>query len=241
MKQLTSRRFSGLASLLFFIITSISLQAQVGINNTDPKTTLDVNGALSLSEGSAIALSDGTNNDIILTAPLHSMYRITGPTLDFELTGIVPVSGSDGQIVNLQNTTSQNMIIKHETGSIAENRIYIPGEKDLYLRGRYTNISLQYSATLSRWVLQNKLNHVETWHYGPDNISPGANTYTATIPGATLVSSASVNFQGNIAAADAANLVIEFIDTRAGQVVFRINNLGLLVSNVTFNVTINKI
>lgn len=229
-------------SCIVLVFLCSNVYAQVGIGTTDPKSTLDVDGAISLREGSALTFSNGTNNNISLGSSVYSMYRITGPTADFSLTGIVPVSGSDGQVVILQNTTDFDLTLKHDNSSSSVvNRIYIPGERDFYLKGKYTTTTLHYSKSLSRWVLQNQLNHIETWYYGPDDIDPGYNTFTAIIPEATYASSVSVNFVGNINSNDAADLIIEFIEAQDGQVVFRILNNDAIVTDVTFAITINKI
>ena len=228
-------------SFLFCILLSFTTVAQVGIGTTDPKTTLDVDGALSLREGTALSLANGTNDGFSLGSPVYSMYRIIGPTSDFNITGIVPVTSADGQIVVLQNTTSEDMTIIHDGAATASNGIYISGEKDLFLTGRYTTISLQYNSSLSRWILKDKLNHIETWYHGPVTIDPGYNTYTAIIPDATTGSSASVNFAGTINSSDAEDLIIEYIETQAGQVIFRIYNDDAAVTNVTFALTLNKI
>ncbi|MDC8000602.1 hypothetical protein POV26_06115 [Aequorivita todarodis] len=226
----------------FLSLFSFTGFAQVGIGTTDPKTTLDVNGSLSLRQRAAqLTLGSGNNNNINLGASPYSFYRIAGGGSTFSITGIIPVAGADGQIVILQNTTNRDMTIVHDNISTAANRIYVPGEKNLLVRGRYSTITLQYSLSLQRWVLMDKMNHIETWYHGPVTVNSGYNTYTAIIPEATNGSSASVNFVGNINNADAADLYIEFIETRAGQVVFRIYNDDNNVTGVTFAITINKI
>jgi hypothetical protein len=242
MKHVTSQRFNGLTPLLMVLIISISLQAQVGIGTTDPKTMLDVNGAISLREGPALSLMNGINNDISLGSSVYSMYRIIGPTADFSITGIVPVASVDGQVIVLQNTTDYDITIKHNyAGSAAANRIYAPGERDYYLTGKYTTLTFHYSKTLACWVLENQLNHIETWYHGPVTVANGYNTYTAIIPEATFASSVSVNFMGNIDSTAAQSLIIEFIESRNGEVLFRILNNSSALSGVTFNITINKI
>lgn len=128
--------------------------AQVGIGNVDPKTALDVTGALSLRQGSALALVNGVNNNANLGTTPSSFYRITGPTAAFSLSGIIPVTTSDGQIVTLENTTAFNFTIAHETAtSTAANRIYCPGGTDLILSGQYSTVSLSYNATQARWIV----------------------------------------------------------------------------------------
>ncbi len=128
---------------------------QVGIATSDPKTTLDVNGALSLRENTALNLSNGANNDISLGAIAYSLYRITGPTAAFTISGIVPVTGSDGQLVTFENTTAQTMTLVHDAVSTAANRIYCPGAKNFIIVGQYSTVTLQYNKTQSRWVLTN--------------------------------------------------------------------------------------
>ncbi len=232
----------GILALSFSIFISIALNAQVGIGTTDPKTALDVNGALSLSEGTPLTLSNGNNNNISLGISPYSLYRITGPGTSFNITGIVPTTNANGQIVVLQNTTTQIMTLIHNNNSTAANRIYIPGEKDLTVRGRYASITLQYNAALNRWVLLDKLNHLETWYLFPLTINPGLNVYTATLPGATSGSSFSVNFTGPINPAIAANLLIEYTESQTGALLFRIRNTSLsTIINGQVAITVNKI
>ncbi len=221
---------------------SFNVFAQVGIGTTDPKTTLDINGALSLREGAALSLGDNNNNNINLGVTVYSFYRITGSNNAFSIDGIVPVANADGQILVLQNTRGGSMTVKHESLSSTDvNRIYIPGEKDFLLPGKFTTITLQYNDLLGRWVLQNKLNSIETW-YHTQNIVSGYNTCTATIPQATIGSSVSVNFLGPIDSSISNHFFMEYIEAKAGQVVFRIyNDSGNTYNNINFAITINKI
>lgn len=144
--------------LCILVLLSYTGTAQVGIGTTDPKTTLDVNGALSLREGPDLSLSNGNNTNINLGNPAFSHYRIVGPTAPFEIrTLYVPTPGvlADGQILTLINTTDQPMTIAHNIGSAGnpQRRIYCPGEKDFVLAGRYSSITLQYNTTDSRWYV----------------------------------------------------------------------------------------
>ncbi len=232
-----------LALLCCSLYTILPAIAQVGINTTTPKTTLDINGGISLREGPALVLSNGANSNISLGTTPYSFYRITGPTAAFSISGIVPVIGADGQIVILQNTTSQSMTITNNSTSVAANRIYVSGDKDLLLRGIYTTVTLQYSASLSKWVLLDKMNHIETWYLTSATIAASsATTFTATIPNLSALSSASVNFVGTINTTAAASLYIQYVEAQSGQVVFRINNTATsAVNNVTFAITVNKI
>lgn len=134
------------------LFTSV-MNAQVGIGNTDPKTALDVSGALSLRQGTAINLANGANNNISLGANPSSFYRISGPTAAFSISGLVPITAVDGQIVTLENTTAQNFTITHDATSTAANRIYCPGAGDLALSGQYSTVTLIYNVSQTRWIV----------------------------------------------------------------------------------------
>lgn len=137
---------------LLLLLTSLSF-AQVGIGNVDPKTTLDVNGAISLRDGAALNLNNGNNNNVSLGATPNSFYRITGPTANFNLSGIVPATNSNGQIVTIENTTAQNFSIIHDASSTAANRIYCPGATNLNLSGQFSTVTLSYNSTQLRWIV----------------------------------------------------------------------------------------
>lgn len=85
-------------------ITALSLStiaySQVGINTSDPKATLDINGSLANRESSVSIAS----NAVTIT-PNMSQYRITGTaTADFTIT--VGAASIDGQrLVIFNNTT----------------------------------------------------------------------------------------------------------------------------------------
>jgi len=140
-----------IALLLFFIMNAAT--AQIGIGTTSPTTTLDTNGAISLREASPLTLANGANSNVSLGTTAYSFYRITGPTGAFSLNGLVPVTTADGQIVTLENTTSQTFTINHDVTSTAANRIYCPGATDLVLSGQYASVTLSYNKTQSRWIV----------------------------------------------------------------------------------------
>ncbi len=243
MKNIYTQKVGSFLFFCFLSFFSFNGFAQVGIGTTEPKTALDVNGALSLREGAAINTTGnpGNLNNISLGTTPYSFYRITSTsTSNFDLTGIIPVAGADGQMVTLINTRAGAMTIRHNSNSSTNaNRIYVPGEKDLQLRGRYTAITLQYSKEFQRWVLLNKLNHIETWRFSKSFVS-GTQTYIEIIPQATAESSVNVNF-GNIASNRRNNLYIEYVESQDGQVVYRVRNTRGSSISGDIIVTINKI
>lgn len=168
-------------TLFMLACFNYSVTAQVGIGTTDPKTTLDVSGSVSLREGTALALSNGANNDISLGATTHSFYRITGPTNSYSISGIVPETGADGQTLTIENTVDSDLILIHDATSTAANRIYCPGEKDFLITGRFATVTLQYNKTQSRWVIINYANN----HYGNNIQSVILPTGTQNVTGST--------------------------------------------------------
>ena len=215
-----------LSAILLCSFTKAS--AQVGIENTNPKTSLDLNGAISLSGSSQLNLVDGNNNNINLDASPYSLYQIAGPTALFYVTGITPLSGTDGQQVVIQNSTSQIMYIAHEnSSSTAANRIFIAGERDLMLRGRHSSVTLQYNTIQSRWIVLNKYMNVETYYTNVITALDGfKTTYTLIAPSVTANSGVNVSLVNNHGLPDAEkyNIIVEYVEAQDGIVVFRINN-----------------
>lgn len=150
----------------FLSLFTFTVFAQVGIGTTDPKSSLDINGALSLREGPALSIGNGIN--INLGTTIYSQYRITEPTADFSvLTFLTPngVSSADGQLLTLINTTVYRMTIVHDRGSNSnpQRRIYCPSGYDLVLEGQNSTVTLQYNITLQRWVV---VSYVDLGGYG---------------------------------------------------------------------------
>jgi len=138
----------GLFIFSFFYSTNY---AQVGIGTTDPKTTLDVNGALSLRDGPLLTLDASTTNSIDLDASPYSSYRVTS-TGDFGIRRIRAVMSSDGQLVTFTNITNFQMTLRDEAVS-GSRKIFCPNGDDLVLNGIYTSATLQYNDTLGGWVV----------------------------------------------------------------------------------------
>ena len=62
--------------VLISLVFTFTINAQVGIGNDNPITTLDVNGAIGLREGGTLDLATGNNDNINLGTPAYSVYRI---------------------------------------------------------------------------------------------------------------------------------------------------------------------
>ncbi|HLP51497.1 MAG TPA: hypothetical protein VK154_11470, partial [Chitinophagales bacterium] len=151
---------------------TISANAQnVGIGTNDPKSKLDINGGLSLREGPVLTLvnggaSGGANDNITLpdiTAGVKAgFYRIAGPTAAFSVFGIVPLSGADGQLVTLVNTTNNPMTIKNNASSVAANSFKTLTGSDMISVSGNSSVTIQYNKTESRWYVTGSQNYVVT-------------------------------------------------------------------------------
>lgn len=140
----------------------ITQTGNVGVGTTAPATMLEVNGALSLEEGTALTLVNGNNNNINLGTTPYSLYRITGPTAPFLINGVVPAASANGQIVTIENTTPNDMTLAHQSGtSTAANQILVPGAKNLILKGQYSTVTLQYNATQQKWIVKSYAGDVQ--------------------------------------------------------------------------------
>lgn len=133
--------------ILLMFFSGFSLVAQIGINTDNPQTTLDINGDLALNAGSLV-LNNG-NNDI--AADEYSLFNISGPTADFIINTIEPLTDVDGQIITLVNTTNYKMTLAHNVGA-GPNSIYCTSGSDLVIKGVYSTITLQYIKSSERWL-----------------------------------------------------------------------------------------
>ncbi|HLP52871.1 MAG TPA: hypothetical protein VK154_18410 [Chitinophagales bacterium] len=151
----------------FLCILQQSIQAQnVGIGTNDPKTKLDVNGGLSLREGPVLTLVTGSNDNVVLPdlSPgiKAGFYRIVGPTGAFSITGIVPVTGADGQMVTLVNTTNYAMTIKNLSVSASANQFKTLTGSDMVGVAGNSSVSIQYNKTDSKWYVTGNQNFAVT-------------------------------------------------------------------------------
>ncbi|MGB3342528.1 MAG: hypothetical protein WBA61_01315 [Aequorivita sp.] len=227
MKNIYIQNLKALALLVFCILNYFNSFAQVGVETNDPSTPLDVNGTMSLREGQQLTFNNGNNNDIDLGTMPYSFYIIIGPTTSFNITGVVPLNGADGQIVTLQNNTNATMNIIHDALSVAENRIQLPNGRDYHLHGKYTSVTFQYNATNKRWNLVNGLNNVQTWYLdGTTNLIDGRKTIvTVNAPFVTSTDGVSVSIVNLTGLGDEKfNIIVEYVEVINKNVIVRINN-----------------
>jgi hypothetical protein len=94
-------------------------------------------------------ITEPVNNNV--SAPIASFLRISKPGQAFTITGLT--NGSDGRVVILYNSTSQNMTLANESGgSDAKNRITTITGSNLVTSGTGV-ITLIYCVKTQRWVV----------------------------------------------------------------------------------------
>lgn len=131
--------------VLLVITASVSIGQNVGIGVTVPTTKLEVDGNLALHEAAtALTLANGANVVALPTTAAFSFYKITGPTAAFSITNLT--NPTNGQIVTLFNTTAQAMTIANNASISTQTNANISSSA-------YGTVSLQYSSSLSKWVV----------------------------------------------------------------------------------------
>lgn len=97
-----------------------------------------------------LTLVNGANNNVAVTVGA-TFHLITGPTLIFNISGIV--AGPDGQRLTIYNPTALAMTINNESGSsTAANRITSNTGADLVTTAA-GSIELIYDTSTSRWLV----------------------------------------------------------------------------------------
>ena len=228
-----------LKRFLFSLLTIIngSLYAQnIGVKTVSPQTVLDVNGSVAMREGTALAIINGTNNNVVIDT--MSFYRITAPTAVFNITGFT--NGSDGRLLTIINVTNFTLTLRHQSvTSTAANRINTGGS-DLLIPSNGV-VSLIYNATLTNWVVTSSQGVVPTYN----NVATGLLTDSVvTINNGVLGKSGPQTYISNYAWSLLGNggttAGTNFIGTTDAQsLVFKTNNTEAMRMLTSGNIGIN--
>lgn len=168
------------SNVLFFIIlgfkstTFFAQNMGIKLNQGEsPSTTFDVNGSASLREGAALVLTNGANNDIILSSE-YSFFRIMGPTAPFSITGFT--NGQDGRLLTVVNATTQAMTVLESASSTTSNQILTGGL--VFTVAPNGSATFHYNKTLTKWVLTGTSGTTNSSNYW--NINGNASTTAGT-------------------------------------------------------------
>ena len=160
-------------SLLFtlFLLSMGFANAQnVGVGTSSPSSKLDVNGDLSLREGTPLTVSTGSNA-ITLPSGKNSVYRLTGAAGSFTINSLT--AGNDGSLLTLINTTGQIMTIANSSN------IQTNTGADIVATGAVSAVTLIYNTSLAKWLVTASQGF-SSGTVGPTGLTGSAGTVGAT-------------------------------------------------------------
>ena len=127
----------------------IAPNGYVGINNTNPVTSMDINGAYATKQ-KTLTLSNGRNDNIEIGDA--SFVRIVGPTAAFSVSGIA--NGTNGKRVRIANMTGKDWTIMDSSSfSTLGNRIETNTNSDIIVSGPVPILDMIYDSVSNQWLL----------------------------------------------------------------------------------------
>ncbi len=201
-----------LLSLLLTILVNLSFSQNVGINNTDPKATLDVAGDI-VFRAENLNLVNGINDNIDIITTKSMNYIIMGPNTTFEIGGFA--GGENGRIITLYNSSPAAYYVKHFSGgTLPENQINTGIGAD-FLMNSYSTLTFQYLALDNLWHVVSSFGKIE---------SNTSNTTLSSTPSDTSIL-ANFNFTTGITS------ILDPLNTMPGNLLL----LGLVDDQSTAN------
>jgi hypothetical protein len=143
---------------MYILLLSINSIAQnIGINNTNPQASLDVQGDLRL-RSAVLTLPNGLNNDVDLTTTKSSVYMFAGGALAIggaQITGFT--GGVDGRIVTIFNNSTTGAIQLYDANfsvspSATANKILTGTNNNVVIFGS-GSVTLRYDGAKQKWTV----------------------------------------------------------------------------------------
>ncbi len=135
--------------LLLMLSTNIFAQ-NVGVNNNNPQSALDVNGDVAF-RGADLTVTDGTTLALDVSTSKYSYYRISGPTAAFAVSGIT--QGIPGRLLTLFNRSGFAMQLINLDGAATSNDRIITGTNAALNIDDKNMVTLQYDAVEMKWIV----------------------------------------------------------------------------------------
>jgi hypothetical protein len=182
------------------------LNAQnVGVNTTTPEAALDVNGDIIIRTAELTA-DDGINLALDVNTVRFSYYRITGPTADFTIAGII--AGIDGRLVTLFNRSGFTMQLNNEDATATPEDMIVTGTGTDILIPNKGIVNLQYDGIEQKWIVKSSskggaggtgpwdLNGIDIFNNNAGNVGIGTITPLEKLTVETLNNANGISHRG---------------------------------------------
>jgi hypothetical protein len=178
-KQTTMKQFKIFTTMCMVLLSINSMAQNVGINNSNPQASLDVQGDLRF-RSAVLTLPSGLNNDVDLTTTKSSVYMFAGGALAIggaQITGFT--GGVDGRIVTIFNNSTTGAIQLYDASfsispSAAANKILTGTGSNAVIYGN-GSVTLRYDGAKAKWIVQNS-----TYTDGLSLVTAGSGPWTVT-------------------------------------------------------------
>ncbi len=134
-----------------FHFSTFLFSQNVGINTTTPEAALDIYGDV-IFRTVGITADDGITYAMDINSTKSSYYRVTGPSADFTIAGII--AGIDGRTITLFNRSGFAMQLNNEDPFAALTDQIVTGTSaDLIIINKGV-ITLQYDGIEEKWIVK---------------------------------------------------------------------------------------
>jgi hypothetical protein len=160
------------------LITNFIYAQNVGINNTDPKATLDVSGDLILKSAELI-LDDGNTLALDVSSLKFNHYKLTGPTSNFQISGIL--AAEHDRIVTLYNRAGHSLEIYNDYLTADPEKRILTGTGSTFAVYPGGSVTLKYDTAINKWeITASHYNSLDNFGSGNWTLS-GDDIYNANV------------------------------------------------------------
>lgn len=167
-----------LITTIILLITNFIYAQNVGINNTDPKATLDVSGDLILKSAELI-LDDGNTLALDVSSLKFNHYKLTGPTSNFQISGIL--AAEHDRIVTFYNRAGHSLEIYNDYLTADPEKRILTGTGATFAVYPGGSVTLKYDTAINKWeITASHYNSLDNFGSGNWTLS-GDDIYNANV------------------------------------------------------------
>ncbi|MBK7809310.1 MAG: hypothetical protein IPJ51_23950 [Saprospiraceae bacterium] len=160
------------------LITNFIYAQNVGISTTDPRATVDVAGDLILKSAELI-LADGNTLDLDITTQKYNHYKLTGPTANFQISGIM--AAEQDRIVTLYNRAGHSLEIYNDYATADLEKRILTGTGGTFAVYPGGSVTLKYDTAINKWeITASHYNSLDNFGSGNWTLS-GDDIYNANV------------------------------------------------------------